>query len=170
LERNLRKSKFWQNMKKRFYKISEKYKIQLVSFWSKLKICSKIIFWRPKSCFKRLNPNQNIKKSAAKNSRPNFGSKNLNPDFDLTKFHSPNSPFDITIDRPRSQLFIAFFLARFRSLNCRKRPFLKISFCLIFKISFHFDWFVFQFYWNSFFSTDPKIQSQFCILILHWNK
>ena len=61
-----------------------------------IKICSKIIFWRPKSCFKRLNPNQNIKNSPLKNLRPKFESKNLNPDFDLTQFQSPDSPFDIT--------------------------------------------------------------------------
>ena len=61
-----------------------------------IEIGTKNIFWRPKSCFKRVNPNQNIKKSAAKNLRPNVVSKNLNPDFDLTNFQSSNLPFDIT--------------------------------------------------------------------------
>ena len=61
-----------------------------------IKIGTRINFWRPKSCFKRLNPNQNIKKSDAKNLRPNFVSKNLNFNFDLTNFQSSNLPFDIT--------------------------------------------------------------------------
>ena len=96
MEQNLRKSKLGQNMKKRFYKISEKIKIQNSMGVILIKIGTKNIFWRPKSCSKRLNPNQNIKKSAAKNLRPNSESKTLNPNFDLAKFRSPNLPFDIT--------------------------------------------------------------------------
>ena len=62
-----------------------------------IKIWTKIILWRPKSCFKRLNPNPNIKKSALKNLLQIFESRNLNPDFDLINFQSSNHlPSDIT--------------------------------------------------------------------------
>ena len=97
-----------------------------------IKICSKIIFWRPKSCFKRLNPNQNIKKSAAKNLRPNFVSKNLNPDFDLTNFQSPNLPFDITNRQISVSAVHSFFSGSIPVLKSSQTACFVLVFFLIF--------------------------------------